>query len=128
MCLSVALLIQINKLLSFETGSTHRFSPQLSPNKTWEGILGSFVLTMLFAAGFYALLPLEGYLSWALVLGVSPILFILAVIGDLLGSLVKRALEVKDSGRLLPGIGGIYDLLDSPALTVPFFALVLLLV
>lgn len=47
--------------------------------------------------------------------------FLLSVYGDLAGSLVKRSLAIKDSGSLLPGIGGIFDLIDSPSFTVPFF-------
>lgn len=46
--------------------------------------------------------------------------FLLSVYGDLAGSLVKRSLAIKDSGSLLPGIGGIFDLIDSPSFTVPF--------
>ena len=54
-------------------------------------------------------------------------IFILSVAGDLAGSLIKRGLAVKDSGSLLPGIGGIFDLIDSPAFTVSFFAAVLVI-
>ena len=57
-------------------------------------------------------LPLYAYII------MGSILFVLAVTGDLAGSLIKRGLAVKDSGSLLPGIGGIFDLIDSPAFTV----------
>lgn len=53
--------------------------------------------------------------------GCVSFIFLLSVYGDLAGSLVKRSLAIKDSGSLLPGIGGIFDLIDSPSFTVPFF-------
>ncbi len=104
-----------------------RFSPVVSPKKSWEGIIGSFFLTSLCG---YALLgrladfpfPLETSTFFCVLM---PAIFILSVAGDLAGSLIKRGLNVKDSGSLLPGIGGIFDLLDSPAFTVSFFVAVL---
>ena len=96
------------------------FSPAVSPKKSWEGIIGSYVITLV--AGYFLFewivgpmqkdMPLYGYII------AGSILFVLAVTGDLAGSLIKRGLAVKDSGSLLPGIGGIFDLIDSPAFTV----------
>ena len=63
-----------------------------------------------------------------LFLVMMPCLFILSVAGDLAGSLIKRGLAVKDSGSLLPGIGGIFDLIDSPAFTVSFATMVMYLI
>ncbi len=97
-----------------------RFSPVVSPKKTWEGIIGSFILTLGSGYGLACwLLPevVDAH-SPAFCLGSIAILFVLAVPGDLAGSLIKRGLAVKDSGSLLPGIGGIFDLIDSPAFTV----------
>ncbi len=96
---------------------SRRFSPVVSPKKTWEGILGSFALTLAAGAGLAQWL-LDGVDCWAALLGAEALIFVLAVAGDLAGSLIKRGLEVKDSGALLPGIGGIFDLIDSPAFTV----------
>ena len=98
------------------------FSPVVSPKKSWEGIIGSFILTMVSA------LLMGVLLHHYEILLVTPVIFVFAVAGDLSGSLIKRGLEVKDSGSLLPGIGGIFDLLDSPAFTVALVMLVGLLI
>ncbi len=102
------------------------FSPAVSPNKSWEGIIASFLLTTL----CFMAVPLcwadlclgkgNGVLLAALIV---PPIFLLAVVGDLVGSLIKRGLGVKDSGHLIPGIGGIIDLIDSPSIAVPLFTL-----
>ena len=103
---------------------TRKFSPCVSPKKTWEGIIGSIILTL--TAGYF-LLPAMDFISWqeltqpsfiAMYIPIGLLLFFLSVWGDLAGSRIKRGLAVKDSGSLLPGIGGIFDLIDSPAFTV----------
>lgn len=95
-----------------------RMIPHISPKKTWEGLIGSFILSV--AAGFWIGRAMGVLPSSALVcILLMAIVFILAVIGDLAASLVKRSLSIKDSGSLLPGIGGVVDLIDSPAFTVP---------
>ncbi len=103
---------------------SRKFSPCVSPKKTWEGIIGSIILTL--SAGAI-LLPVIGLYTWEEVgtpgflcvyVPLGLLLFFLSVWGDLAGSLIKRGLAVKDSGSLLPGIGGIFDLIDSPAFTV----------
>ena len=110
---------------------TKKLIPHISPKKTWEGIIGSWLLTN--AAGIGLVFPMFGTASLSpasvlmLVLGIT-LIFILAVYGDLAGSLVKRSLSVKDSGSLLPGIGGLFDLIDSPSFTVPFLCLLMMTV
>ena len=105
---------------------TRKFSPSVSPKKTWEGIIGSIIITLTVGA---LLLPVlvpsaKGVLSepgfYAVYIPAGLLLFFLSVWGDLAGSLIKRGIAVKDSGSLLPGIGGIFDLIDSPAFTVSF--------
>lgn len=100
------------------------FSPAVSPKKTWEGIIGSFILTSLSA--WFLLGSLWGVDMPAptFFIILMPCIFILSVTGDLAGSLIKRGLGVKDSGSLLPGIGGIFDLIDSPSFTISFFVVV----
>lgn len=105
-----------------------RFSPAVSPKKTWEGIIGSFIIT---SGCSWLLLPITDFgfeitpVVFFCVL--MPAIFILSVAGDLAGSLIKRGVAIKDSGSLLPGIGGIFDLIDSPAFTVSFFGAIMII-
>lgn len=88
----------------------HRLAPHISPGKTWEGALGSLASCLLVGWAGVVLLLRDSW--WAgLVLGVFAA--ITAVGGDLLMSMVKRDVGIKDMGTLLPGHGGIMDRLDS---------------
>lgn len=109
----------------------HKMVPHISPGKTWEGFGGALAFSLLASFGLCWLLP--GRLSLirpldALVLGLA--LSVAAVIGDLAESILKRSMGVKDSGNILPGIGGVLDLIDSLLFTAPllFFYLRLVLV
>ncbi len=103
-----------------------KFSPTVSPKKTWEGIIGSFIITSFCGWYLLGITHFNFELSPATFFCVlMPCIFILSVAGDLAGSLIKRGIAIKDSGSLLPGIGGIFDLIDSPAFTVSFFVAVM---
>lgn len=109
---------------AYITGSLigkHKMIPHISPGKTWEGFAGAILFSQLAGCGLYALLPtqLTALHSWPHVIALSLILAILAVIGDLAESIVKRTLNAKDSGNMLPGIGGGLDLIDSICFTAP---------
>ncbi|HYR58915.1 MAG TPA: phosphatidate cytidylyltransferase, partial [Chthoniobacteraceae bacterium] len=94
--------------------------PHISPKKTWEGFFGALAFSTGGACGLLALMPEKlKYLHQrdAAILGI--VLGFAAVIGDLAESIVKRSADVKDSGRLLPGIGGALDLIDSILFTAP---------
>jgi phosphatidate cytidylyltransferase len=101
----------------------HPLAPSVSPKKTWEGLGGSVLLSCLVgAAGTTWLLggePLVG-------VGLGLATVAAATLGDLAESLIKRDLELKDMGTLLPGHGGVLDRLDSLLLTAPVVHLVLL--
>jgi phosphatidate cytidylyltransferase len=105
----------------------HKLAPLVSPNKTWEGFIGGMVATAIVAiAGSrseYALAldqnPLELIVLAALVLGAF------SVVGDLFESLLKRQCNMKDSGNLLPGHGGVMDRLDSIVAALPLYVLML---
>lgn len=106
--------------------------PKLSPGKTWEGVLGAIVGSLLgtwawFHYGTHYALGQTRY-DLACVLGYGAVLGIVGVVGDLCESLIKRDGGHKDSARLLPGFGGLLDLLDSVLFTGPVAYLLWMLV
>jgi len=117
---------------AYLTGSVigrHLMIPHISAKKTWEGFFGALVFALFCSLALFKLMP--GHLSaltWthATILGL--LLGFAAVIGDLAESIIKRSTGVKDSGNLLPGIGGALDLLDSLLFTAPLLFFYLRLV
>lgn len=99
----------------------HKMIPHVSPGKTWEGFGGALLFSQLAACGLYAMFPaqLAFFKDWGHVIFLGFILAILAVIGDLAESVLKRSINAKDSGKMLPGIGGSLDLIDSICFTAP---------
>lgn len=99
----------------------HKAIPHISPAKSWEGYIGSMAFTQAGAFGIYFLAREEfGWLGSPVHVAVMGVLIgISAMVGDLGESILKRSLKVKDSGHLLPGIGGMLDLLDSLCFAVP---------
>jgi len=109
---------------AYITGSVigrHKMIPHVSPGKTWEGFGGALLFSQLAGCGLFAAFSdqLSMLHSWSHVLALGFLLALLAVIGDLAESVLKRALNAKDSGRMLPGIGGALDLIDSICFTAP---------
>jgi len=104
----------------------HQMAPSISPNKTWEGAVGGFVL----AVGVALALGIGLDLSlprWHLAL-VGATVGVASQVGDLLESKLKRISNVKDTGSLIPGHGGILDRLDSLLLSIPTAYYLLLVV
>jgi phosphatidate cytidylyltransferase len=95
-----------------------KLAPSVSPNKSWEGAIASFVACLLVAAIWSLWRLQELRWEWLAVAGLTGIA---AQLGDLLESLVKRGAGVKDSGNVLPGHGGFFDRLDAILLSVPVF-------
>ncbi len=95
----------------------HKMSPRISPNKTWEGLAGGTVATLLSAVALGSLLRVD--LPWPVLLGVAVILAVAAPVGDLVESQFKRDTGVKDSSALLPGHGGLLDRTDSLLFAAP---------
>jgi phosphatidate cytidylyltransferase len=131
-CLYLITVTKFSDMGAYLTGSLigrHPLIPHISPKKTREGFVGALALSLLASLGLYKLMPGHlSYLNWthATVLGL--LLGFAAVIGDLAESIVKRATGVKDSGNLLPGIGGALDLVDSLLFTAPLLFFYLRLV
>lgn len=91
-------------------------APSISPRKTWEGAAGGTVFGTIISALMVLFMPITISLIPAIVLGV--LISLAAQIGDLLESALKRASDVKDSGNIIPGHGGILDRADSIVLVI----------
>lgn len=95
----------------------HKLIPWLSPGKTWEGlffgILTAGAMGMACAPFIEHLVWWKGFIFGCVIGGIGQL-------GDLLESLMKRDADVKDSGKLIPGFGGVLDVIDSPLLAAPF--------
>jgi len=121
--LFLILVTKFSDMGAYLTGSVigkHLMVPHISPKKTWEGFFGALAFSTGGACGMVALMPKQ--LSYfhqkdAVILGL--VLGLAAIIGDLGESIIKRSCDVKDSGHLLPGIGGALDLIDSILFTAP---------
>ena len=99
--------------------------PRISPKKTWEGFLGGVVLVLASSQLLAELMPVLRHRDW-LVLGLLVAIF--GPLGDLIESMLKRSMHVKDSGDLLPGHGGILDRFDAFIFLLPFVSAYLIFV
>lgn len=100
----------------------HKLAPNISPGKTWEGVLGGLVFSVA-AALLFTVRPLG--VNWLLAILLGLLIGVAATLGDLAESLIKRQTHVKDSGMIMPGHGGILDRIDSllfAVIVVYFFA------
>ena len=106
-------LVVINDIAAFFVGKTvggAKLAPSISPNKTWSGSIGGFCITLAISGLFLWHIDSAIPLSVMVFIG---FLIIVAQLGDLLESWVKRQYGVKDSGSIIPGHGGLLDRLDS---------------
>jgi phosphatidate cytidylyltransferase len=94
----------------------HPMAPRISPRKTWEGLAGSLVAGIAGGAALLTIL-LHGHLWQGALLGAAAVAA--AVLGDLVESTIKRDLDIKDMGSLLPGHGGVMERLDSLLIVAP---------
>jgi phosphatidate cytidylyltransferase len=104
----------------------NKLAPAVSPGKTWEGLIGGLVANLIWVAifTFYNDLSVKEILVLVITVLVT-VLF--SVLGDLTESMVKRHSNMKDSGNILPGHGGIMDRLDGMSAALPVFTLIFLL-
>ncbi|MBC8470053.1 MAG: phosphatidate cytidylyltransferase [Planctomycetes bacterium] len=95
----------------------HKFSPKISPGKTWEGMGGAVAFAIIVAIGFALSCDI---MSWWFAIIFGACLAFIGQIGDLVESMIKRDAEQKDSANKVPGFGGILDIIDSPLVAAPF--------
>ncbi|KAA6342400.1 Phosphatidate cytidylyltransferase [termite gut metagenome] len=117
--LSVFVFIWLNDTGGYCVGSAigkHRLFERISPKKSWEGTVGGGVLAIVSCVFFAYFFPLLPIIKWA---GLALTVVVFGTWGDLIESLLKRQLGVKDSGNILPGHGGMLDRFDSALLAIP---------
>ena len=95
----------------------HKFFERISPKKTWEGTVAGAIVTLIIATGLSFLITSLPVFDW---LALAFIVIIFGTHGDLVESLFKRSLNIKDSGTILPGHGGILDRFDTMLISAPF--------
>jgi phosphatidate cytidylyltransferase len=130
-------VVWVSDIAAYFTGRAfgrRKLAPAISPGKTWEGVFGALSAVALYGwawqmagARFFTRAALDGY---ALALCGTLALWLLAyfgILGDLFESWMKRQAGMKDSGRILPGHGGVLDRIDALTSTLPLAALALIL-
>lgn len=116
-------MIWLNDTGAYLVGSAlgkHRLCPRLSPKKSWEGFWGGMAFCIIAGIVYAMFIAHDSVLVWA---AFGVIVSITATAGDLFESMMKRAADVKDSGNIIPGHGGILDRIDSLLLVAPVTAL-----
>lgn len=123
--LSIFIFLWTNDTGAYCTGSLfgkHKLFPRISPAKSWEGSIGGGILVLIVASIMYYIesqgenLSGLNLIEW---LGLGLVVVVFGTLGDLVESLLKRTLGIKDSGNILPGHGGILDRLDSSLMAIP---------
>lgn len=108
--------------LSGRAMGRHKLFERISPNKTWEGFLGGLVLAVLISLFFPLLFDELVRWQWGVI---ALIIAVFGSLGDLVESMLKRSLGIKDSGQMLPGHGGILDRFDGLLMAAPLVYLFL---
>ncbi|GAB5558900.1 MAG: phosphatidate cytidylyltransferase [Synoicihabitans sp.] len=128
--IAVAKFCDVGALLTGLAIGRHKMAPQISPKKTWEGAIGGTLTSAAIGAGlahlFAGQVPINFTPLFAALLALP--IAALAIVSDLVESIIKRHADAKDAGATIPGIGGFFDLSDSLILTSPigFMAFTLL--
>lgn len=125
--LAIVWLADIAAYFSGRRFGRRKLAPAISPGKTWAGVYGALAATVVYAvlwAMFLpAFLPALARASVPRMVALVVVLTVLSIVGDLCESLLKRQAGVKDSGRLLPGHGGVLDRIDALLPVLPVAAL-----
>lgn len=119
--IAVAKFTDVGGLLAGKAFGKHKLSPTISPNKTWEGALGGVLIATV--VGIVFLIVAHDYFpdNFTLIMAITiaiPVACV-SILSDLIESLIKRQAGMKDSGSMIPGIGGAFDLSDSLLLSAP---------
>lgn len=117
--LALFVFIWLDDTGAYVVGSTlgkHRLFERISPKKSWEGFYGGLFFALASSQVFAWLVP---DIAWYVWLGLAAVVVLFGTWGDLVESLLKRTLGVKDSGHLLPGHGGMLDRFDSVMMAIP---------
>lgn len=125
--MGMLLLIWANDTGAYVLGSKIGKTPffkRISPKKTWEGTISGMITTLILAAILGFVFNELSVIQWY---GVAVCVIIFSTLGDLVESMLKRNLGIKDSGTILPGHGGILDRFDALLLVVPYIALWILM-
>jgi len=125
--LALLLTVWIADIAAYFAGrrfGRRKLAPQISPGKTWEGVIGAFVAILIYGfAMSFVLQSSPNHFDRIVTVIFFAALAVLSIVGDLFESWIKRVAGVKDSGNLLPGHGGILDRIDSLTAALPFAAL-----
>lgn len=119
-------IVDIGAYFSGRRFGRHKLAVAISPGKTWEGVYGGLAATLVWMLLVYALV--DGWhlgLAYYLLIGLATVS--VSIVGDLFESVLKREAGVKDSGRMLPGHGGVLDRIDSVIAAAPVFVAGLML-
>ncbi len=121
--LTLFIFLWCNDVGAYCTGCTigkHKLFERISPKKTWEGSIGGAVLTMIAAFLLHRFLPdMYAFMPVWVWMGMALVVVVFGTWGDLVESLMKREMGIKDSGKILPGHGGMLDRFDSALLAIP---------
>lgn len=118
---AVSKFCDVGALLSGMAFGKHQMSPQISPKKTWEGAIGGVFVSMGVGAlmAWLARDHFPAHMSPLVAALIAIPIALVAIVSDLIESVIKRRATIKDSGGIIPGIGGVFDLSDSLILTAP---------
>lgn len=100
----------------------HKLAPAVSPGKSWQGLFGALLTTILIAFGSFYIFNIPQKI-WLGATALCLITVLFSVLGDLFESMMKRNVGLKDSGQILPGHGGVLDRVDSLTAAAPIFIL-----
>lgn len=126
--MAVFITIWVNDTGAYVSGMTlgkHKMFERISPKKTWEGFIGGALFALLSGYVFSRFIPDISLVQWLIF---SELVVIFGTLGDLCESLIKRTEQVKDSGNVIPGHGGILDRFDSMLMAAPVIFIFLSLI